>query len=200
MLDRTERQKDGIDKWIEAKCRGTLQWATGTGKTRAGLMAISRFFDKNPDKKVVVIVPTEVLQRQWIKLLAEAGFIFNLDVLIINTAIKKPFNATLLVLDEAHRFGAPSFQQIFQMCNAPMVLGLTATFERLDGMHEAIAKHCPIVDTITVKEATLNGWLSEYKEYKVMIEVDDVDTYYDLNQQFLNHFAFFNFNFELAMG
>jgi superfamily II DNA or RNA helicase len=200
MLDRTERQKDGIDKWIEAKCRGTLQWATGTGKTRAGLMAITRFFDKNPDKKVVVIVPTEVLQRQWIKLLAEAGFIFNLDVLIINTAIKKPFNATLLVLDEAHRFGAPSFQQIFQMCNAPMVLGLTATFERLDGMHEAIAKHCPIVDTITVKEATLNGWLSEYKEYKVMIEVDDIDTYYDLNQQFLNHFAFFNFNFELAMS
>ena len=31
MLDRTERQKDGIDKWIAAKCRGTLQWATGTG-------------------------------------------------------------------------------------------------------------------------------------------------------------------------
>ena len=200
MLDRTKRQIEGIDKWIAAKCRGTLQWATGTGKTRAGLLAITRFFNKNPDKKVVVIVPTEVLQRQWIKLLADAGFIFNLDVLIINTAIKKPFEATLLVLDEAHRFGAPSFQQIFQMCNAPMVLGLTATFERLDGMHEAIAKYCPIVDVITVKEATLNGWLSEYKEYKVMIEVDDIDTYYDLNQQFLNHFAFFNFNFELAMS
>lgn len=100
MLDRTERQKEGIDKWIAAKCRGTLQWATGTGKTRAGLLAITRFFNKNPDKKVVVIVPTEVLQRQWIKLLAEAGFIFNLEVLIINTAIKKPFEATLLVLDE----------------------------------------------------------------------------------------------------
>ena len=35
-----------------------------------------------------------------------------------------------------------------------MVLGLTATFERLDGMHEAVAKYCPIVDVITVKEKT----------------------------------------------
>ena len=100
MIDRTTRQEEGIQKWIEAKCRGSLQWATGTGKTRAGLIAITRFFNKNPDKKVVVIVPTEVLQRQWIKLLADAGFIFNLEVLIINTAIKKPFLAHLLVLDE----------------------------------------------------------------------------------------------------
>ena len=100
MLDRTKRQEEGIQKWIDAKCRASLQYATGVGKTRCGLMAITRFFNKNPDKKVVVIVPTEVLQRQWIKLLADAGFIFNLEVLIINTAIRKPFQAHLLVLDE----------------------------------------------------------------------------------------------------
>ena len=200
MLDRTERQKEGIQKWIEAKCKASLQWATGTGKTRAGLMAITKFFDKNPDKKVVVIVPTEVLQRQWIKLLADAGFIFNVEVMIINTAIKKPFIAQLLVLDEVHRFACATFIKVFEMCKAPMILGLTATFERLDGLHEAINQHCPIVDTITVKEATANGWLSEYKEYKVIIDVDDIEVYQDYNQQFLNHFAFFNFNFQLAMA
>ena len=29
MLDRTTRQEEGIQKWIKAKCRGTLAWATG---------------------------------------------------------------------------------------------------------------------------------------------------------------------------
>jgi superfamily II DNA or RNA helicase len=53
-LDRTERQNEGIEKWVKNGCRGTLQWATGTGKTRAGLVAITRFFNKNPDKKVNV--------------------------------------------------------------------------------------------------------------------------------------------------
>lgn len=31
MIDRTTRQEEGIQKWINAKCRGSLQWATGTG-------------------------------------------------------------------------------------------------------------------------------------------------------------------------
>ena len=30
-LDRTERQKLGVRKWIQSGCRGTLQWCTGVG-------------------------------------------------------------------------------------------------------------------------------------------------------------------------
>ena len=66
MLDRSQRQVDGIDKWIAAKCRGTLQWATGTGKTRAGLLAITRFFNKNPDKKVEITFGSSGLLVQQI--------------------------------------------------------------------------------------------------------------------------------------
>lgn len=200
MLDRTKRQEEGIKKWIAAGCRASLAWATGVGKTRAGLIAITRFFNKNPDKRVVVVVPTEVLRKQWVRLLADNGFIFNVDVLVINTAASKPFLCDFLVLDEVHRFAGTLFYQVFEMANAKMILGLTATFERLDGKDKLIAKYCPVVDTITVKEATLNGWLSEYKEYKVMIEVDNISEYYQYNQEFLNHFAFFNFDFNLAMA
>ena len=200
MLDRTERQKEAIQKWINNKCRGTFSFCTGFGKSYTTIMAIQRFFDKNPTKRVLIIVPTEVLQRQWITNLAKEGLIFNIDVLIINTAVKQKRIYDLMVVDEIHKSAANTLVEIFEKCSAPMILGLTATFERLDGRHEIISKYCPVIDTITVKEATLNGWLSEYKEYKVMIEVDDIDTYYDLNQQFLNHFAFFNFNFELAMS
>ena len=169
------------------------------GKTRAGILAITKFFNKNPEKQVVVVVPTEVLQKQWIRLLSDNGFVFNVNVLVINTAASHKFVCDLLVLDECHRFSSDLFINVFKMCNAKMILGLTATFERLDGKHEIMSKYAPVVDTITVKEATANGWLSEYKEYKVMIEVDDINRYEQYHQEFLNHFAFFNFDFNLSM-
>ena len=30
-LDRSARQKLGVTKWMQAGCRGTLQWSTGVG-------------------------------------------------------------------------------------------------------------------------------------------------------------------------
>lgn len=81
-----------------------------------------------------------------------------------------------------------------------IILGLTATFERLDGRDALIAQHCPVVDTITLEEAVKNKWLSEYKEYLVLIEPDDIDKYNTLNQEFYEHFSFFNYNFNLAMS
>lgn len=30
-LDRTARQRLGVQKWMEAGCKGTLQWCTGVG-------------------------------------------------------------------------------------------------------------------------------------------------------------------------
>jgi len=30
-MDRTERQKLGLQKWINVGCRGTLAWSTGVG-------------------------------------------------------------------------------------------------------------------------------------------------------------------------
>lgn len=33
-LSRTERQEQGVQKWVDNKLCGTLNWATGVGKTR----------------------------------------------------------------------------------------------------------------------------------------------------------------------
>lgn len=30
-VSRDERQDEGVQKWINNKCKGTLEWATGTG-------------------------------------------------------------------------------------------------------------------------------------------------------------------------
>ena len=70
-MTRTERQMLGLKRWADANFRGTLCYGVGVGKTRTALTAIKKFLEKNPDGKVVVVVPTKVLKDQWKKAGAE---------------------------------------------------------------------------------------------------------------------------------
>lgn len=81
-----------------------------------------------------------------------------------------------------------------------LILGLTATFERLDGRHEILAKYAPVCDTITVEEALLNNWVSKYKDYVVLIDVEDIDIYKKYNKEFTEHYEFFQFDFNKALS
>lgn len=198
-LDRTARQRLGVQKWMEAGCKGTLQWCTGVGKTRAALTAIKGFLTKNSGKIIKVIVPTEYLKIQWLTELSKYSLINYVSVEIINSAIKSNEPIDFLVLDECHRIPSDTFYAVFRQRQPKVILGLSATFSRLDGRHELLNKFCPVCDVITVQEAIKNQWLSPYKEYKVIIEPDDIEEYRMLNKQFNESFAIFDFNFQLAM-
>lgn len=101
---------------------------------------------------------------------------------------------------ECHRFAADTFAHVFEIITYKYILGLTATIERLDGKEELIKKHCPVCDEITLAECMLNGWISQYKEYQVLIKVDDIEDFKALNKEFQEHFSFFNFEFDTAMN
>ena len=199
MDERTQRQHLGVQKWVESKCAFTLCYATGVGKSYTGILAIKKFLAKNPQGTTCIIVPTENLKIQWIKNLSKEGLLLNIEVKIINSAVLHDFKVDLLIVDEIHAILAPTFFKLLQVCKYSMILGLTATFERLDGKHELLNKYCPICDTITVKEATEKGWLSPYKEYKIMLDVDLTD-YQIANTAFMEHFAFFDYQFDTAMA
>ena len=112
---------------------------------------------------VVVIVPTKILKDQWIQQLHDCGI--SATVMVVNTAAKKPFHCNFLVLDEAHKFSSTSSRKLFENCNPKLILGLTATYERLDGKEkEVLDKYCPPFDTITLKETEENGWTAPYTE------------------------------------
>lgn len=198
-MTRTERQNLAVSKWIKAGCKGVIVAATGVGKTRMALTAIKSFINKNPNKTIRVIVPTEHLKVQWILELDKYGLSYNIGVEIVNSAIKKEEKVDLLILDEIHRYFSDTFIQIFKVKHPKLILGLSATFHRLDGKHKIFEKYCPVVDTISVKEALLNGWLSSYREYKVLIEVDDYHVYQQASMDFQDAFSVFNFDFNLAM-
>ena len=199
-MTRDERQEVARVKWIKNRCVGSFIQPTGAGKTVTALKCLKSILDKYPHLRVLVVVPTDNLSQQWRVQLDNWGMEFSTDVQVINTVIRHDWNVDILVLDEIHRYGADTFKRVFEKVNYKYILGLTATFERLDGKHQLISKYCPIVDIITQEEARSNGWVSEYKEYLVLIDVDDIDTYKEYNKEFTEHYEFLGFDFGLAMS
>jgi superfamily II DNA or RNA helicase len=196
-MNRTERQNLAVSKWIKSNGRGVIVAPTGLGKTRIALVAIKSFLSKNPNKIVRVIVPREPLKVQWIAQLSKYNL--NASVEIINSAIKKEEHVDLLILDEIHRYFSDTFINIFKVKHPKLILGLSATFHRLDRKQNIIKDYCPVVDTISVREALQNGWLSNYREYKVLIDVEDYDIYKQASLDFQESFSVFNYDFNLAM-
>ena len=103
-------------------------------------------------------------------------------------------------VSELHTAAANTLIGVFTTVKYKLILGLTATFERLDERHKLLEKYCPIVDTVTLQEAQLNGWVSQYNEYLVLIDVDDLDLYKQYNKEFVEHFEFFQYDFGKAMS
>lgn len=168
------------------------------GKTRVALNLIDAFVTKNPTAQVLVVVPTQVLKDQWIEQIDARGLGLNTRVEIINSVIKLDWTCDLLCIDECHQCAAKTFSQVFQVIQYKYILCLTGTMERLDMRHLLIEKYAPICDRITIEEAETNGWVAPHKEYVVMLDVD-LTEYKEINKKFNNAFAFFGFDFKLAM-
>ena len=188
-MTRTERQIEVLKKWRANNFRGIFQAATGFGKTYTAIMAIQGMVTKAGIKSCLVVVPTITLKAQWEAELAKHKIKFA-DVLVINTAIKQPRNYDMLVLDECHRYAADSFKRIFEVADCDYVMGLTATLEREDGLHDIILDYLKVIDQVTVDECLDNGWISPYTVYNVAVPLPDDEqiAYKKVNNSF-KHFA-----------
>lgn len=199
-LTRDERQEESVRKWLKNKGKSTVVAATGVGKTRIAIKCIQKVRSKYPLLSVLILVPTELLKNQWLEELDKWGLGVNTEVKVMMGASKKEYCCDLLIIDEAHRINSEIIANVFKVVSYKLILGLTATFERLDGRHEILAKYAPVCDTITIEEAQLNGWVSKYKDYVVLIDVDDIDIYKSYNKEFVEHFEFFQYDFGKAMS
>lgn len=197
-MDRTERQKLGIKRWIESGGKGILEYGTGVGKTTTSLRLIQSMYKRNPYLSVLIAVPTEVLKEQWIKELSKWKLFTVCKVEIFNTVIKHEYLVDLFVIDEVHLSCSPSFLLMYECVNYKYILGLTATLERLDGSHERLYHYMRVCDIITLTEALKNGWVSPYRNYKVLINVD-LSEYTQINRKFQSIFAVFHNDFKMVM-
>lgn len=198
-MTRTERQLLALNKWKNAGGRGILSHPTGFGKTYETITLLKSYVKSNKNSVIRIIVPTLYLKEQWEEELDKFELSDLVEVQVINSAIKIKENVDLLVIDEIHRSVSNKNIRIFKVKRPRLILGLSATFKRLDGRHKLIEDICPVVDIISIKEAMENGWVSEYKEYKVLIEPDDISDYEQYSYEFQNAFAVFGHDFNEAM-
>ena len=144
-LTRDERQEESVRKWLKNKGKGCLECATGYGKSRCCLMIIKKLLTKYPDLRVLIVVPTELLKNQWLNHIEVNQLQLNVEVQIINGVAKNGGLCDLLVIDELHTAAANTLIGVFTAVKYNLILGLTATFERLDERHKLLEKYCPIV-------------------------------------------------------
>ncbi|WP_458107214.1 sigma-70 family RNA polymerase sigma factor [Arthrobacter sp. R3-55] len=146
-------QQEALKAWHSHARRGVVEAVTGAGKTRVGIAAA--FEAIRQGIKVLILVPTAELQRQWLSSLkrdlpaarrgalgdGRTDTLDDVDVLVAivhsasNRITLRSHKAGLIIADECHRYAAPMFTGALQEGYA-WRLGLTATYERADGEHE----------------------------------------------------------------
>lgn len=197
---RLARQKSILRKWVDKGCRGTLEACTGFGKTYTAVLAISKTNEQHPDKTTLVVVPTRHLKMQWEKQVEEHG-LHNVTVAIINSSVRRHHKCDLLILDEIHNYASSVFSKIFRLVEYDWILGLTATLDRKDGRDYLVRDHAPVIDTVTLKEALTEGYVSDFKTYNVPLVMSDDyrKQYKKLNEDFNYYFSKFGHDFNTAM-
>lgn len=144
-------QEKALKAWIKAGYKGTIVLPTGSGKTIVAIKAISHL-----NQASLVVVPTLDLVEQWRRRLEEE---FRVDVGVYGGGeheLKGVTVATydtaylranelgnkfrLVIFDEVHHLPALGYSSIAEMFAAPYRLGLTATYEREDGLHAGLPR------------------------------------------------------------
>ena len=175
-------QKQAVEIWQKAQCRGSICLPTGTGKSWVALSAM-----QHCQTSTLVILPTLDLMNQWYELICQA---FGIDVGILGGGYHDVQNVTvttydsayihmdkygnrfgLLIFDEVHHLPSQTYSFIPEMCIAPNRLGLTATYARPDGLHGKL-EHLigPLVYEKDIKDFA-GDYLADYRTIKIPVEL-----------------------------
>lgn len=186
-------QVDAFAAWATAGCRGVVEAITGAGKTRLAMAAVRVVVAR--EGVALVLVPTLELQAQWVQALrahAPGVRVGTLggggdddfsrhDVVVAtpNSAAQVPIvpnhgQLGLLVADEAHRYGAPTWAKALRDA-WDMRLALTATYERGDdGVADVLGPYFGgVVADYGYADATRDGVIAPFAVALVATALDD---------------------------
>lgn len=175
-------QKQALDAWVANDKRGVIVLPTGSGKTVVGIKAIS--LQNTP---TLVIAPTLDLVDQWRSRLKEefrvdvgiiGGGEREIEALTVSTYDSAYIHADrlgnkfgLIIFDEVHHLPAEGYRSIAEMFASPYRMGLTATFEREDGLHTELKRLVGgKVFERRVKDLT-GYYLSPFKLERIVVEL-----------------------------
>lgn len=183
---------NNLNKILEkGEKRALLISATGTGKTYASAFALR----ENKPGRALFLVHREQIAKQAIEsykkifgetktfgLLSgnskefEADFLFSTMQMMSKEDIFKKFKEDefdIIVIDEAHRIGASSYQKIIQYFKSKLLLGMTASPERTDGYDVYKEFNYNIACEIRLKQALEENFLCPFHYFGITdIEFD----------------------------
>ena len=177
-------QDEAVAAWRAAQGRGLIVLPTGAGKTEVALLAIDAV-----RRETLVVAPTLDLVAQWHRLLRDrfrraVGIIGGGDHVVEPITVSTYDSAFLhmshlgarfgmVVFDECHHLPGEMYSLAAQHCLAPYRLGLTATPERADGRHDALATLVgPTVFRRRVADLT-GDYLADYTVERILVELTD---------------------------
>ncbi len=194
-----EYQQQALDRWFIQK-KGIAVMPTGSGKTVLALKIIEEI-----NSSTFIVVPTLDLVRQWkeelqafdVEIGEYTGEKKDLQAITVSTydsayihADKLGNRFKLLIVDEVHHLPAEGYRQIAEMFASPFRLGLTATYEREDGLHEDLPRLMGgKVHEIKTDELT-GEYLSTYGTRKIVVELsekeqEDYDKYQERFRRYI---------------
>lgn len=194
---RLARQQEIVDLWERSGKAGTVEAATGFGKTTVALLAMRAYLGSR-----MVVVPTILLKNKWHEDLKRWGI--SAFVETVQTVSQQPpghYDCDLLVLDEVHQYTAPVFRRVFESVRYRDVLGLTATLPEEDERRQVITDKAPVIATVTLLECLQNGFVAPFQVYNLPVEMteEEDERYETLNKNYSKQFAIFSHDFDLAM-
>lgn len=208
-------QREALRSFVDRGGRGIAHMATGTGKTLVGIGAVK--WARAGDHRSLVVVPTQALQAQWKEEIVDHAELDpdevatvrgsrslrrmpTAPVLVtpIQTACRNPDvlermareqDRTLLVVDECHRAGAPTFSNAL-VDAVPYRLGLSATPHRPfdpTGTRRVLEYFDGVAYRYALGEAVDEGHLADYTYHLHSVYLTDREqrTYDEINS-FLN--------------
>lgn len=183
--DDSERKKYVQDQvfleWERNHYRGTFEGATGSGKSRVGVMAVQREFRNNLTATVYICVPTETLRdtewpdefKKWgaTDLIPKVKFVCHVSM----EDIREKGEIDLVILDEGHHL-TPKMNALFERHKVYNVLCLTATLPTLkeDPVRRGMLdKLCPSFFQITLEDGI---YLKLVTDFAVSVLLFDLDS------------------------
>lgn len=160
-------QRNGLNKWFQRGQRGTLEYCTGVGKSRCGVLAAAWLVSKiKYDAKVLIITPTQTIRDQaWVEEFKKWGEKITLKnhvhIVCIQTAYKwtdQEFD--LVIADEVHNYLSDEYFKFFKNNTCTRVLGLSASINHEQRVY--LNRIAPVVDTITTNKARELGLVSDF--------------------------------------
>lgn len=179
---REKVQLEAFNAVVSNDGRGLVAMATGSGKSRVGVMLAKYYAPIDLDTNLSLVVPTEKLRdenwrEEYIKWGADPLWDVTLRLCYASASKMDSYNISLLILDEGHNI-TPLSAEIFANNTVEHVVLLTATRPTSAEKNQILQDlDIPLVYELTLDDAVKLGFVAPYKITVVYTELDAVEKY-----------------------